>query len=214
MKTSITRLTLFLLISFAHVARSAFTKTTRSGNDYVEPNTAGTWCYYPSTNSNIDVACVGTKAGLAPVIDAHISQGVSISYYGADKQRLGGAEYPVKTTAGKVYLCLSGRAGDGTYKTECEVSTVDNRFGVVSRCALAVSQKTVTDGCYVPGVAPTPANATSSAAGTGTSAAQAPANSAPSVAGTGTRTAESAGSTSPGTSTHNSASGRYLNYFS
>ena len=194
MITSITRPTLFLLIFSAHAALSAFTKTARSGKDYVEPNTAGTWCYYPGTDSNIDVACVGNKAALAPVIDAHISQGVSISYYGADNQRLGGAEYPVKTTGGKVYLCLSGRAGDGTYKTECEVSTADNQFGLLSRCALAVSQKTVTDGCYVPGVAPTPLNATSSA--------------------TGTRPAESAGSTSSGTaSTLNSASGRYLNYF-
>jgi hypothetical protein len=111
-----------------------------------------------------------------------------------------------------VYLCLSGRGGDKTYQTECEITTADNRFGGLSRCALAVSQKTVTDECYVPGVAPTHANATSTATGT---AAPAPANSAPGVAGTGTRTAESAGSTSTGTaSTLNSASGRYLNYFS
>lgn len=189
----ITSITPFLLVFFAHAALSAFTKTARSGQDYVEPNTAGTWCYYPGTNSKIDVACVGNKAEFAPVIDAHISQGVSISYYGADHQRLGGAEYPVKTTAGKVYLCLSGRAGDGTYKTECEISTADNQFGLLSRCALAVSQKTVTDGCYVSGVAPTPANATSSA--------------------TGTRPAESAGSTSSGTaSTLNSASATHKSY--
>jgi len=151
MMTSIARLTLFLLISFAHTALSAFTKTTKTGNDYVELNSAGTWCYYPAANSNLDVACVGKEAEFVSVMDAHLAQGVSISYYGANNQRLGGAEYPVKTTSGKVYLCLSGRAGDGTYKTECALSTLDNRFGGSSQCALAVSQKTVTDGCYVPG---------------------------------------------------------------
>lgn len=151
MMTSIARLTLFLLISFVHTALSAFTKTIQSGRDYVEPNSAGTWCYYPAAKSNLDVACVGKQAEFVSVMAAHLAQGVSISYYGANNQRLGGAEYPVKTTAGKVYLCLSGRAGDGTYKTECELSTLDNRFGGLSRCALAVSQETVTDGCYVPG---------------------------------------------------------------
>ncbi|KIK01752.1 hypothetical protein K443DRAFT_550687 [Laccaria amethystina LaAM-08-1] len=157
MMTSVARLTLFLLISFAHIGLSAFTETTKSGKDYVEPNSAGTWCYYPAAKSNLDVACVGKQAEFLSVMDAHLAQGVSISYYGANNQRLGGAEYPVKTTSGKVYLCLSGRAGDGTYKTECELSTLDNRFGGSSPCALAVSQKTVTDGCYVPGGASAPA---------------------------------------------------------
>jgi hypothetical protein len=103
MMTSVARLTLFLLISFAHIGLSAFTETTKSGKDYVEPNSAGTWCYYPAAKSNLDVACVGKQAEFLSVMDAHLAQGVSISYYGANNQRLGGAEYPVKTTSGKVY---------------------------------------------------------------------------------------------------------------
>lgn len=163
--TFIAHLTLFILIYFAHTALSAFTKAIKSGKDYVEPNSAGTWCYYPAAKSKLDVACVGKQAEFVSVMGAHLAQGVSIGYYGANNQRLGGAEYPVKTTSGKVYLCLSGRAGDGTYKTECELSTLDNRFGGSSRCAFAVSQTTVTDGCYVPGAS---GGSTSSSLASGT----------------------------------------------
>lgn len=98
--TFIARLTLFILNYFAHTALSAFTKAIKSGKDYVEPNSAGTWCYYPAAKSKLDVACVGKQAEFVSVMGAHLAQGVSIGYYGANNQRLGGAEYPVKTKDG------------------------------------------------------------------------------------------------------------------
>ena len=144
---------LFFALLSSELTRAAFTQITRSSSSSVEQNSQGTWCFYPQGNYRIDTACTGNNAQFSAVIDAHVAQGNSISYYSPSLQRLGGAEYPVKTTNGQVYLCLSGRTLDGQYVTQCETSVRDNSFGsVFGKCALDRSQIAVTDGCYEPGV--------------------------------------------------------------
>lgn len=156
-----TILLLFSLLS--KPTHGAFTIPVTSGNDssVIEQNTAGTWCYYPAPRSNrtipLDRGCTGSNADFQAVMATHLAQAASISYYSASLDRLGGPEYPVKTSAGKVYLCISGRAIDGLYETSCEQATSDNQFGRGpfgnrTVCALQVSQQTVSDGCYAPGL--------------------------------------------------------------
>ena len=136
-------------------SQAAFTQVTRSSGSTVEQNSQGTWCFYPQSTFRVDAACTGNNAQFSAVIDAHIAQGSSISYYSPSLQRLGGPEYPVKTTNGQVFLCLSGRTLDGQYVTQCETSVRDNSFGsAFGKCALDRSQVAVTDGCYEPGVSP------------------------------------------------------------
>ncbi|EAU82247.1 hypothetical protein CC1G_12035 [Coprinopsis cinerea okayama7 len=231
-----------LILQQAWGAEAAFTMPVFSGNDTVDLNAAGTWCYYPGSfsssssssssssttttitsntsdgnpnpNSNanaqvdaelppdVDSTCPpGTpKADLLAVLQRHLNQppddSLSIAYYSASLERLGGAGYPLGWAIGsnsnsnsgsgspdpdsptddlssivgrKVYLCLSGQREDGTYKTICEVARGDNQFGLLDErgferereregeggeqkavCALAVGQRHVSDGCYVP----------------------------------------------------------------
>ena len=150
---------------------AAFTTNVSSGNDTVEQNTRDTLCYYPSlTNSTQpldDLDCRGPrgKSDLRRVMEAHLSQSptdsLSIAYYSASLDRLGGTNYPIDAArGGKVYLCLSGQSDDGRYKTSCEVTEDDNAFGPwdangeerenVTVCAVEIGQTNVTDGCYFP----------------------------------------------------------------
>jgi hypothetical protein len=145
------RLTPILFV--VHVAFAAITTPLTSSGDAVQQNSAGTWCYYPQAH-NLQAICRGAAADFQAVVDTHINQTISISYYNAALVRVGGAEWllPVSTQE-KTYLCLSGRAGDGSYETSCELSRRDNFIHASSRCVVAVGQNVVTDGCYVPGLA-------------------------------------------------------------
>ncbi|KAH6873518.1 hypothetical protein BKA70DRAFT_283012 [Coprinopsis sp. MPI-PUGE-AT-0042] len=164
-------LVVFLTLLQTRSTLGAFTTSVSSGNDTVEQNSRDTWCYYPSLTNSTQVLdtidCKGPrgKADLRRVMETHLSQkpddSLSIAYYSAGLERLGGVELPVGAARrGKVYLCLSGQADDGRYKTSCEVTEDDNAFGPwdangderanVTVCAVEVGQRNVSDGCYFP----------------------------------------------------------------
>lgn len=156
--------TLYLLFSLRVDVSvwGAFTEVTRGSSSTVEQNAQGTWCFYPQPQIRIDVACTGVGEQFIPVIDAHLAQGVSISYYAASLQRLGGSEYPVRTSTGVTFLCTSGRILDGRYITQCGIVRQDNVVGS-PRCTLERSQGAVSDGCYEPGIATSRPSAAASA---------------------------------------------------
>jgi hypothetical protein len=136
-----------------HVAFAAITMPLTSSGDAVQQNSAGTWCYYPKADRSLRTICRGAGADFQTVVDTHINQTISISYYNAALVRVGGAEWPLPASLQeKTFLCLSGRAGDGSYETACELSRQDNVIHIISRC-VAVGQRVVSDGCYVPGLA-------------------------------------------------------------
>jgi hypothetical protein len=142
------------LVLAVNVAYAAITMPLVSVGDAVQQNSAGTWCYYPKADRNLQTICRDSVADFQAVIDTHLSQTISISYYDAALNRVGGAEWLLPTsTQEKTYLCLSGRAGDGSYETSCELSRRDNVIHGGSRCTVAVGQREVSDGCYVPGLA-------------------------------------------------------------
>jgi hypothetical protein len=164
-------LLLLLTLLQTRLAHGAFTTSVSSGNDTVEQNSRDNWCYYPNlTNSTQvldDISCKGPngKGDLRRVMQTHLSQppnsSLSIAYYSASLERLGGIDFPVgRSKGGKVYLCLSGQGDDGRYKTSCEVTEDDNAFGPwdangeervnVTVCAVEVGQRNVSDGCYFP----------------------------------------------------------------
>ena len=137
-----------------HVASAAITMPLTSSGDAVQQNSAGTWCYYPKADRNLQTICREASADFQAVVDTHINQTISISYYNAALVRVGGAEWLLPASVQeKTYLCLSGRAGDGSYETSCELSRRDNVIRAFPRCVVAVGQRVVTDGCYVPGLA-------------------------------------------------------------
>ena len=139
-----------------HVAFAAITMPLTSYGNAVQQNSAGTWCYYPKVDRDLQTICRGPSADYQAVVDAHINQTISVSYYNAALVRVGGAEWLLPASAQeKTYLCLSGRAGDGSYQTSCGLSTRDNVIYTLFRCDVAVGQRVVTDGCYVPGLAVT-----------------------------------------------------------
>jgi hypothetical protein len=130
-----------------------YVPTSVLSKDAVQPNAAGTWCYYPSTKNVHNIACSGDRNDqqleFNTVLHAHLNQTISIGYYALDNSRLGnGAEWVLTTTAGQVRICLSGKDGDGYYETRCGDVTADNSLKL---CRLAQSQTAVTDGCYEPG---------------------------------------------------------------
>jgi len=182
-----------LLLSIALTpAHAAFTLPIASGNDTIDRNAAGTWCFYPAANASaqaapLDLSCGNTagaagaspaKADLELAMQAHLSQrpvdSLSVAYYSAAGVRLGGPEFVVAQTTGKVVLCASGQrdlldakpgvapqgADAERYVTLCEVAERDNAFGLWDAegqrrenktvCAVGVGQRNVTDGCYVP----------------------------------------------------------------
>ncbi|KAF5313603.1 hypothetical protein D9611_010114 [Ephemerocybe angulata] len=153
LQTLLSLLTINLLsISGAH---AAITTPVNRNNDYVEANSKNTFCFYPKAvdPSNIDVACVGgTKGDFASVMEKHLNTTTSINYFSGSLERLGGPEWVYNSGGRKIYLCLSGRAGDYSYQTMCTTVTKDNSLGSSTTpfCKVQTAQKRVTDGCYVP----------------------------------------------------------------
>lgn len=138
---------------------AAFTMPITSGNDTIERNELGTWCFYPAANAStspleLDASCRANdnggnpeKADFEAVMQAHLTQrpadSLAVAYYSAAGVRLGGAGHVVAQERGKVYLCVSGRrdvqgggGGEGeeaereTYVTMCELADGDNSFGL------------------------------------------------------------------------------------
>jgi hypothetical protein len=144
---------LLTLLSCIHrYVYAAFTLNTSYYNNVVQQNAQKTWCFYPAVGEATAVSCAGDFAGVSLV---HLNATTSIGYYAPDNSRLGGAEWAIPAAnAGRVTLCVSGRAGDGTYLTACTFVTQDNSLPLGSGCLIAIGQETVTDGCYVPGQTP------------------------------------------------------------
>ena len=147
------------LIPFAliHLVHAAFNQannpnTTWSGNR-VQPNEAGTFCYFPAVNQVIATVCSGGHSqdtSFQPVMEIHLhsSKGYSIAYYSADYALLGNQSYPVIANTGTL-LCLSGQAGDGTYQTMCMGIDYDNNIVEPGKfCQVRLGQTYVSDGCY------------------------------------------------------------------
>ncbi|KAH6873517.1 hypothetical protein BKA70DRAFT_283013 [Coprinopsis sp. MPI-PUGE-AT-0042] len=151
-------LTLTILCSSLQSASAAFTAPVERNGDYVDQNAADTWCYYPSAldPATIDVACVGPeKADFNRVMTAHLNTTTSINYFSSSLEVLGGPEWPVNTSGAnrKIYLCVSGRAGDYTYQTMCTTVGLNNSLGnggPSPYCKVQAGQRRVTDGCYIP----------------------------------------------------------------
>ncbi|KAF9041463.1 hypothetical protein BJ165DRAFT_1320693, partial [Panaeolus papilionaceus] len=131
---------------------AAFNTPVQRGQDWVEKNNAGTWCYYPEAlNPNrIDIACVGTKADVAGVMQVHLNTTTSINYFSSSFERYGGADWPVDNTLGRIFICLTGRGGDGSYLTTCSIIRTDNNYAGATACKIEASQNAVSDGCYEP----------------------------------------------------------------
>lgn len=145
----------FLVLAFIFQVRAAITTPINRNGDFVEQNSRGDFCYYPRAvdPANIDVACVGgSKGDFAAVMQAHLNQTSSINYFSGSLERLGGPEWVFNARGRKIYLCLSGRAGDFTYQTMCTNVSRDNSLGnsTTPFCKVQTGQRRVTDGCYVP----------------------------------------------------------------
>jgi hypothetical protein len=101
------------------------------------------------------------------VLNVHLNQGLSIAYYnGIDNALLGGADYSLPAPANMpiIRLCVSGQAGDGYYyETICVNAVADNVLANTPYCEVALGQKQVTDGCYVPNVTWTAPSSTGAA---------------------------------------------------
>ena len=120
-------------------------------DNVVQQNAQKIWCFYPAANQATAVSCGGDFAMVSLV---HINTTRSIGYYTLDNTRVGGAEWAIPAAnAGRVTLCVSGRAGDGTYITGCMFVSQDNSLPMGTGCVIAIGQDTVTDECYVPGQA-------------------------------------------------------------
>lgn len=148
--------TLLLALQFTSV-HGLFTKTSCYGGNCVQQDSQGRWCYVPDPRSSSDVTCKGgyaRDASMNAVMAVHLKQGLSIAYYsGVDNALLGGADFPFPSSGGIVRICVSGKAGDGSYQTFCENIHQDNDiYGVTGDpfCIIAVGQDLVSDGCYVP----------------------------------------------------------------
>ena len=128
------------------------TNATWSGNS-VQPNQAGTFCYFPAANQTNATFCSGGHSedtSFQPVLNIHLhlSKGWSIAYYSANNALLGNQSYPVIANTGTVQ-CLSGMAGDGTYQTMCMGVDYDNNIAEAgSYCQVKLGQTYVSDGCY------------------------------------------------------------------
>lgn len=128
--------------------------STWSSNS-VQPNAAGTFCYFPAANQTNATVCSGghsqdSNYQAVMNIHRHLAQGWSIAYYSIDNTLLGGKDYPVPTNVSTVE-CLSGQAGDayGGYQTMCMTTEYDNNIAEAgSYCQVAVAQYYVSDGCY------------------------------------------------------------------
>lgn len=141
------RLLLFVRVLLLRVALAAFTRPTSYGVNTVE-RSKNTWCYFPAAGETTSTSCGGN---FHQILYVHLNTTVSIGYYGPDNTRYGGAEWSVPVDiAGKVTLCVSGRAQDQTYQTACMFVTADNSLPLSGGCWVDVAQTSVSDGCYVP----------------------------------------------------------------
>jgi len=143
-------LSLFIAFCCIHFVNAAFTLPTSFFEDVVQQNAQKTWCYYPAVGQTRAVSCAGDFTMVSLV---HLNTTISIGYYAPDNTRYGGAEWSVPlVNPGRVTLCVSGRAQDGTYMTACMFVTADNSLPLGGdSCSMAIGQKNVTDGCYVSG---------------------------------------------------------------
>jgi hypothetical protein len=146
-------LLLLLVIRLVHAAFNQTTgNSTWSGNN-VQPNEAGTFCYFPAANQTNATFCSGghsESTSFQPVLNIHLhlSEGWSIAYYSANNALLGNQSYPVIANTETVQ-CLSGQAGDGTYQTLCMGIDYDNNIAEAgSYCLVKLGQTYVSDGCY------------------------------------------------------------------
>ncbi|KIM36516.1 hypothetical protein M413DRAFT_288054 [Hebeloma cylindrosporum] len=174
-----------LLLSQLTAVHGLFTKTSCYGSNCVQQDSQGRWCYVPDSRSSSDVTCKGgysRDASMSAVMAVHLKQGLSIAYYsGVDNALLGGADFPFPPSGGIIRICLSGKAGDGTYQTFCENIHQDNDiYGLTGDpfCIIAVGQDLVSDGCYVPEsgvvVAPSSGSTISQTTGSTTTGASTP----------------------------------------
>ena len=150
---------IFLILFVFHLVQvhAAFnqpnnTNATWSENS-VQPNGAGTFCYFPAANQTNATFCSGGHSedtSFQPVmnIHLHLSKGWSIAYYSANNTLLGNQSYQVIANTGTVQ-CLSGQAGDGTYQTMCMGIDYDNNIVEAGKyCQVKLGQTYVSDGCY------------------------------------------------------------------
>jgi len=158
-----------LLFSILQTSVALFSQPTHWGWVSVQKNGYGTWCYLPSANAVRTVACDGASSDFATVLDVHLNQGLSIAYYnGVDNTFLGGANYtlPVGANMPVIRLCVSGLAGDGYYyETICVNAIADNQLENSPYCEVALVQKQVTDGCYMPDAVRSASTSSSGVAG-------------------------------------------------
>ena len=138
----------FQVLLLVQITLGAFTIPTSYVENTVQQNAQHTWCYYPAAGETRDISCT---ANFESVLLVHLNTTTAIGYYAPDNTRYGGADWPVPlTNPGKVTLCVSGRAQDGTYQTACMFVSADNSLPIDGGCWVAIAQNTVTDGCYVP----------------------------------------------------------------
>lgn len=148
----------FLCFVFIQSTLAGFSIPIAWLDNNIQKDSYGNWCFYPASGSRA-VLCGGD---FTPQFNAHLKQTVSIGYYNADGTLLGGAQWPFQTSIGRVTLCVSGKAGDGTYQTMCSAVYADNSPGSGSYCQMSTGQDQVTDGCYVPEKLATPPPSSSS----------------------------------------------------
>lgn len=148
-----------IILSVIHLVHAAFNETnppnaTNTWNrNSVQPNGAGTFCYFPAANQTNATFCLGGHSEdsiFQPVLNTHLhlSEGWSIAYYDASNKLLGNQNYSVIANTSTVQ-CLSGQAGDGTYQTMCMRVDYDNNIAEAgSYCQVKLGQTYVSDGCY------------------------------------------------------------------
>ena len=130
-------------------AFSAFTIPISEYRGSLEQNSKGTWCWFPRYTEN-DLSCRGGLASYNAVLEAHINQTTSIGYYNVNLERLGGPEWRIPASyVGVIFICLSGKKGDGILNTLCGGAHEDNQLPS-GGCEVALGQTTVVDGCYDP----------------------------------------------------------------
>lgn len=147
-------MSLLVASSWIPSTHARFTQTTCWADQCIQQNSFGTWCYIPNSAPLRTTSCTGTNpanADMASVMEAHLSQGLSIAFYnGVDNAFLGGANFSVPANPGIMRMCVSGQAGNGQLKTVCVNVLVDNAYESNDFCEVARGQQNVIDGCYNP----------------------------------------------------------------
>ena len=111
------------------------------------------FCYYPAQAGTLG-SC-NMFPSFIPPMKAHLSQGLTIAYYGPDGTFYGGVDYPYPADGGLTYLCISGAVGNGLFQTTCSLPGGDNAvIGNSGVCTIGLPMTHVDDGCYVVPAAP------------------------------------------------------------